>query len=460
MKSKIYSALLLIIFLILFQNNSSSANIEKINYINIKITRPITNKQIVNLGSSGGFSIYEKSDKETPLYEISKDSLRVMLDANGDIALLDINDETVFTFPKGNSFLMGSSNLEENTIKIEKDKYRGYLYFKNTSGVLELVNHVDIEEYLYGLVPREMPSSFPIEALKAQAVAARTYANHNLNKHIKDGYNLCDTTHCQVYSGYDGEKPTTTKAVDDTRGMLAIYEGGTIDAQYHSTSSGHTNSSVEVWGGDLPYLVGVEDDFSSEAPYSKWETTLDMIELNNRLILYSINIGSLERIEVGNVSQDGNVETIVLTGTLGSKEIKGSQFRSIAGNTDVKSTNFVIKNQLASGVNASINSKYLYVMDANRDIVSVDMKNVTIIDAFGRKKISSTTSRAIDMNNKEANLGIAAYGESFSALKIVLEGKGHGHGVGMSQYGAKRMAELGYDFKEILKHYYTGIDIL
>lgn len=457
MKNKIYYIILIILLLTLSQGKVSYADTEIPMYLDINLTRPLINKKSISLESMTGFSLYESNDKLNPIFEIEEESIKAVLNEDKDIDLIDLNGDVLFVIQADNEYLIRGNGIEENTIKVEKDRYRGYLHFKSVSGSIRVINHLDVEDYLYGLVPREMPSSFPLEALKAQAVAARTYAIYNIDKHKKDGYSLCDTTHCQVYSGYDGEKPSTTKAVDETRGMFALYNGNVINAQYCSSSSGYTNDSLDVWGGDQPYLKSVKDEYSCDAPHNKWDISIDLAELNKKLGANGINIGNLQSVEALEVTENGNVNSLILKGTLGEKEIKGSTFRNIIGNTELKSTNFNIK--AVGAVDNIVKSKFLYVMDGSRNIVSLDIKKATIIDKYGRRRISNTANRAMSMDEEE-DLDIGDNEEITYNSNITIEGKGYGHGVGMSQYGAKKMAELGFDFKDILKFYYTGIDIL
>lgn len=457
MRQKFYFVVTLILILVLFQEKVSFGVIDDTRYLNVNLTKPLNNDYIVYLESPTGFSIYEENDKQNPIHLINEDSINCTINENGDISLKDLSENLLFTIPKDNAYLLYGNGIEENFIKIEEDRYRGYLKLNNIEGSIRVINHIEIEQYLYGLVPREMPSNFPLEALKAQAVAARTYAIHNMDKHQKDGYNLCDTTHCQVYSGYDGEKTSTTQAVNETKGLIATYNGETIDAQYHSTSSGYTNDSIYVWGGELPYLKSVKDEFSSDAPYSKWNTSINMNDLNDRIISYGIDIGELQKVEISRVSPNGNVENVILKGSYGDKEVKGSVFRNIVGNMDLKSTNFSIKS--IKSTDNTLKNNYLHVIDGNRDIVSIDISMATVIDKYGRRKMSTSSNRAMSMNKVE-DLSTEGTVASNNVSEMIIEGKGFGHGVGMSQYGAKKMAELGYDFEEILKYYYTGIDVL
>ena len=135
--------------------------------------------------------------------------------------------------------------------------YRGDIVIYNVQGTLTVVNSLPLEEYLMGVVPSEMPSKWNIEAHKAQAIAARSYALANLNKRGSKGYDLKDTPHDQAYGGASSETPQTTRAVLSTRGEVLTYDNKIIPAYYHASSGGKTNSAGEVWMKDLPYIQSV-----------------------------------------------------------------------------------------------------------------------------------------------------------------------------------------------------------
>jgi stage II sporulation protein D len=135
--------------------------------------------------------------------------------------------------------------------------YRGNLVIYNINKKLVVLNHVNLEDYLLGVVPSEMPSRWNIEAHKAQAIAARSYAIANLGKRGMHGYDLNDTAQDQVYGGATAEKPQTTRAVQSTRGIVLTYDGKIIPAYYHASSGGQTVRSNKVWAKDLPYIHSV-----------------------------------------------------------------------------------------------------------------------------------------------------------------------------------------------------------
>lgn len=265
------------------------------------------------------------------------------------------------------------------------------------------IEEVDLEEYICGVVANEMQVSFEDEALKAQAIASRTYlVSKKINScPIANGSDICDSAHCQVYSSKDeliskwgeenGEKywNKIKSAVDDTKGMILTYKGELVlYPLFFSTSSGETESAIDASLGDIPYLVSVESKGEEVSPKytSKKEMALsDLVSaINSKYPTSGVNTSNLSsKLQVMERSEAGGVITLAV----GNDEIKGSDFRVIAG---LNSTNFT------------------YSINENT---------------------------------------------------IVFECKGYGHGVGMSQWGANVMAKEGKSYDEILKHYYTGINI-
>ena len=158
--------------------------------------------------------------------------------------------------------------LDPQACVYTKDKwYRGILRVQNRENTLTVINDVCIENYLQGVVPVEMPSSWPLEALKAQTIAARTYAVANVGKHAKEGFDLVDTVRDQVYDGVKAECETTNKAVLQTKGIIMLYDNKPISAMYSSCAGGFTKSAYEAFGNDIPYLRSVQsfDDNAAKA---------------------------------------------------------------------------------------------------------------------------------------------------------------------------------------------------
>ncbi len=146
---------------------------------------------------------------------------------------------------------------ENGFISVKRKWYRGHFKVINDGGSLTVMNDLDLESYIRGVVPSEMPSGWEIEAHKAQAIAARSYALANMGKRGKYGYDLKDTPEDQAYGGASAETVQTNKAVEDTKGIVLIYQGKIVPAYYSASAGGKTRSASQVWTQDLPFLKSV-----------------------------------------------------------------------------------------------------------------------------------------------------------------------------------------------------------
>lgn len=330
---------------------------------------------------------------------------------------------------------------ENGIVKINGSQYRGIgeVGF-NSAGTLAGINELPLEEYLYGVVPRELPPNpyGELEAQKAQAVAARTYAIRGLGKRSADGYDLLPTTSDQVYGGYDVEHPISTQAVQETEGVVATYNGELIDAVYHSTSGGHTANNEDVWNSDpIPYLRGVPDSQRGKA--------LDNVP-NLNVFKNSANPKSLRAQRNGDFEADwSRYHRWYFEWT--SEEI--SQVLSDYFSTDVGQVyeinvldransgrvleiEFVTENGTFYEYKDRIRWALQYFNDAG-------VKSVLLSTLFYIEPVKEKRTKEV--------IGFEVYGG------------GWGHGVGLSQTGAMGMATKGFTYDEILKHYYQGIEL-
>jgi spoIID/lytB domain protein len=218
-------------------------------------------------------------------------------------------------------------------IQVNHTPYRGYIAILKRTG-LTVVNHVLVEDYLYGVVPKEMPPSWNADALRAQSVAARTFALKNRKRHSAEGFDLCSTSHCQVYEGMSAETRTTTAAVDSTHGEVLFYKGAIMDALFHTDSGGMTESSEYVWGSSVPYLRSVAEVQMQTQP---WNRTVSMSEFVQKLEKNGRAIGTLKEVRlspltVGKGSSDrspsGRVRSAEFVGTKGRITLSGNDLRS------------------------------------------------------------------------------------------------------------------------------------
>lgn len=343
-------------------------------------------------------------------------------------------------------------------------KYRGAIGIGGTTGITPY-NIVDMEDYLYGVVPGEMSASWPEEALKAQAVAARSIAVYQYNRYISAGYNVVDTTATQVYGGYTKEDSRTNAAVDATRGQTINYKGKVAEALYFSTSGGMTESAVNVWGSDISYLTGVSDSYETEPAQPAWSRSITMNEIDKCLNNQGINIGKAQGIQILSRTASGRVQEMKILGSNGSHIITLEKIRTFFSGTNegsLKSRLFSFSGEIAGG-SSTTSSNNVTVLSANGMTTSplsnlVATNGTTISDLGTSVVASSSMETAILTDGNSSGADGNLQGETvWGDFKVY--GKGFGHGVGMSQSGAKGMAKAGFDYVSILQHYYTGVSV-
>ena len=331
-----------------------------------------------------------------------------------------------------------------NIISANGRRYRGYLEIRRYSDSdLTVINILDLEKYLYGVVPYEIEADAPLEAIKAQAVAARTYAYRNIGSSIyqKWGFDMVDTVSSQVYKGFDGERASTNKAVDETKGKKMIYNGKLAQVFYFASSGGMTANVKEVWGGEIEYLLSVPDPYESETSYNYiWEKALSAEEIKKILFISNVEIGNILSVSAEEYSPSGRVTKLRITGTLGSITYYNADTRTIFSLSSQKYTIQSSGNIVVKAVDGSLKT------------LALDGRKVVSASGTGTLSAGNNSISVVGSGNKVRSL-------SMSSDKYVFNGKGWGHGVGMSQEGAKGFARNGYNYEQILKHYYTGITV-
>jgi len=321
----------------------------------------------------------------------------------------------------------------------ERQIYRGAMEFAvDPSGKLTVINILPVEVYLAGVVPAEMHSDFPVEALKAQAVAARSEVFFRLGtRHLTEGFDLCADTHCQVYSGITRENENTTRAVAATAGMIMKRDGQIVEAVYHAVCGGQTEDNESIWNGTAqPHLRAVfdgagrsdvlgntlttpervikwidskppvycntlEKDFPKTLAYAqkyfRWEISMSRADLQKQITkVTGENFGDLVDAVPQQRGRSGRVTRLQITGTQKSFEIDSELM-------------------------------------------------------IRRALLSTTLWSSCFVVNKEMRGTLPE--------KFIFRGAGWGHGVGLCQIGAGVMAARGKSFKEILQHYYRGVTI-
>lgn len=438
---------LLIISFFVFAENTYALTAE---YIDVSIGK-IGNGHSINLSSENGFELISKSNKILN-WETSENNIKIIYRANsGDV--LDNNGNKLYTIDF-NTEAIGSKTGVNN---LNGKKYRGYITGVNGN----IINHINIDEYLYGVLTREMSPSFSMEALKAQAVASRSFAIYSKNKHANEGFNLCNTTHCQVYGGLDGENPKTNQAVEETKEEMVYFNGQLAETLFHSNNGGIMESSRNVWGGNKEYLVVKDDPYSLNTNNSSWEFKISKTELSNKLANRGYGVGTIQEIEITDISPANRVNKLKLIGTGGTKELKGSDLRSVLGPVKFKSTYFSLDNFNNKATNTDDN--LIYVINGYNQLEIISPLNFVYINSSDRKSEGLLKDFTILSKNKEksfSNNKIESTAKKYQLNdQIIFYGRGYGHGVGMSQWGAEKMAKEGFNYREIIKHYYLGVDI-
>lgn len=229
-------------------------------------------------------------------------------------------------------------------LQVGPRRYRGLIELRRTpEGRLTAINELDLETYLYGVLKMEVDPRWPAEALKAQAVAARTIALHSLGRFAAEGYDLRATTDSQVYGGINAEDPRTTAAVDASRGVIMIYAGRPIFAAYHSDSGGATESSEFVWGTPYPYLRGVVDPYGQGSPAREWMSRIDLPTLETRLARAGLPVPGIRSIAVTATTPSGRAQTVRITGGATALDLRATDLRQVLGVGFLRSTLFTVR---------------------------------------------------------------------------------------------------------------------
>ncbi|MGM0368808.1 MAG: SpoIID/LytB domain-containing protein [Bacillota bacterium] len=312
---------------------------------------------------------------------------------------LDLTEDSSFHFAKTGKFirinnyffdsdyLMISAPANNDLVNIDARDYKGKIKLFNTGQTMNVINQVGFKDYLASVIGSEIDPEWPMEAIKAQAVVARTYALCNLNSYASQGYNLSNTIYSQAYKGDHVTTSKTYQAVEETAGEVLTYKGELISAVYHSNSGGKTAQGSTVWGGDTPYLQSV-DSKDSAAPHYQWQKEYTIDQLEEILALKKSKLEDIKAIKLESVGPSGRPSQVVIEGANREISVDSSKFRFWL---DLRSTKFSV---------TKLEDGYLF------------------------------------------------------------EGNGWGHGVGMSQWGAYQMAIDGFEYREILDHYYQNTKLV
>jgi len=338
----------------------------------------------ISLNQSGATLIIKSSSgKVTKLKPKSEIEVRLMKDDKVQIL--------------GKTYSLPFKFFSKKGIKIDNKIFPGEIeVFLNKNGTLTIVNILDIEKYLYGVLPYEIDTGWTEEMLKVQAVIARTYTIANLGRHKEDGYDLCSSVHCQVYKGISKNiHKEVKKAVDETLGLIVVDKNDNLAQTYYHAACGGvgTENVLEIWSGvrDFEYLRGVECSYCKNSPYSKWRCVVSQDKLVKLLLNNGYDLKKIVDIEIISFTKNERAKEIKIKTDKGDITMKSEELRKIIGYNNLRST-----------------------------------------------KINEI---------------------KFLENNIIFYGSGWGHGIGLCQWGANELTKQGKSFKEVIEYYYPKTKI-
>ena len=405
-------------------------------------------------------------------------------------------NEILFEYDGGGKTYLG---IEPRSVNGERPQtwFKGYRYYGGfeydrspalSEGMINVINVVDMEDYAKCVIPFEMSPSWPAEALKAQSVCARTYALYQ-HKHDGKQFDVCATTNCQVYRGASAATDATDAAVDSTAGLAMYHNGTVIEADYHASNGGATESSENVWVTAYPYLRGKQDPYEGtiSIPNYEYEKTYTAAELTALLNQKGYTtIGRVTSVQpvytaMGNIYSltfgDGTGKRVTVTKercrTLFS--VRSMRFTVTAdgtgpaapqpaepiapGTPDGQGTGEFYINGQGTAVGSI---KGAYTISGSGSVSRYDGDSVYVITAGGKDQMDAGPGGGAGENTSGNSGGASSFpvsGATVTGDTFVVKGAGSGHNVGMSQYGANAMARQGMSYRDILNFYYTGITI-
>ncbi len=379
-----------------FKNNFSKCCLISILFIGVFQSESVfaSREPIIRVLISKNKNLRIRSDRSIPLTIDGKffsskkiKGLTLKNEKNRKILYFDKNKQKKYELKSNQQFQVSSS--DGRGIWVGQKRFAGKLNLFVLDSEILVVNVLGIEKYLNSVVGSEMPTKWPIEALKAQAIASRTYALKQKGNNLFD---IDSTQKNQVYNGLESRTYKTIRAVKSTRSLVLTYKNKLINALFHSSSGGMTENSQDVWKNKYPYLSSVKD-FDKNNPKFRWKKIFS----NNELTNLFPKIGGLRDIEILDITKTGRVKNVKLIGAYGSDQISGVVLRKRLG----------------------LNSNFVRFK-------------------FFEEELN---------NNTPQKKGLIVFGQ------------GTGHGVGMSQWGAKYLASRGQKAERILKHFYKGVQI-
>jgi len=407
----------------------------------------------MSLESEHGFLIGSYADREfNQNQETAETKLTVAVLEEG-IQISDASGKAIASALQ-NVGIKPNASGKDQRMKIDGVEYRGAVDCTADGETMTVVNVVFLDHYLYGVVSREMSASWHINALKAQAVCARNYVTVHLNKHKADGFDLCSGVHCQAYSGTRVETEKSFAPVDETTRQVLTYDGKLAELYYSSSMGKRTEDVKNVWGNSVPYLISVDNSHEDTENVTNgiWSGTLTCAEATTIMRNKGYDVGDVKKIEVLEYTENGRVLKMEVTGSKGSKVFERESCRTLF-NTVTKSQEFSVTPVYEDG--KTVSSK-VQITDGTND-GAYEVSSLVILSAKGRSRVTADFLSVSDGVNQSSYSRKKV--EDRKVTEFRFDGVGWGHSVGMSQYGAKGMAEAGFSYVDILLHYFPGTNL-
>lgn len=233
----------------------------------------------------------------------------------------------------------------DGTLYVNKNRVRGrVVIIADAHKKINVVNHINIEDYIKGVLYHEISHKWPIEAIKAQAVAARTYAIYSAGNRTKFDWDVSNDIYSQVYGGKDSERYRTNLGVERTEGEVLVYNNDILPAFFHADSGGHTEDASELWRIDIKPLRGVPSPYASHSPHKEWKRNLRLKDIQDKLVEKGYQIGLIKEIKIEERNRSGRIRRLLITDRAGgSIEISGKDFRLIVGPNIIRSNRYRIE---------------------------------------------------------------------------------------------------------------------
>ena len=405
-----------------------------------------------------------RSDKSIPLIikgpRFSNEKIKGLnLKKQNDRTTLffDKNKQKIYDLKNKEKFLLSSS--DKRGIWVGNKRYEGKLKIFIRENNILIVNVLGIEKYLSSVVGSEMPAKWPLEALKAQAIASRTYALKQKGNAL---YDIDSTNKNQVYIGLEARTYKTSKAVNSTRSLVLTHKNKLINSLFHSSSAGMTENSQDVWKNEYPYLSSVKD-FDKDNPKLRWKKKFSRSQLQK---LFP-KIGGIKQIEILDVTNTGRIKNVRIHGDFGNEQISGVDIRkrmNLKSNLvrfkfiEVNETKSDNENPKLLSTKSLEDKPIAYIVKVGDNLFDiayrhkVNLQEIVVLNSIEDPSIIEVNQILLIPKNPVNNV------PTIEKI-LVASGYGSGHGVGMSQWGAKFMASRGAKAEEILKHFYRGVKI-